>query len=396
MNDPFRPKRRLNNEKGALSGFPLIILTLLLIAIALGLLYKWFFGGPSTTGPRPIPTPGTTPAVTTVVQSSDELWNAFAGKLKGLDLLKLRMQAPSTHQVSVDGQDRSAHWERLRLPDLYVPQRLAAILAEVAAPLGARLVRPPVAVEEPEVGTIFPCLYAGPQGAVRIDWVFTSKPRICIIIDDAGYQRGEALESLYRFKVPVTVSIIPHTQFSNELAQEFPDHGVEVMCHLPMQGHEKVKPGDYKEFLKRGMNTERAKEELGTGLADLPNCRGLNNHMGSIATTDLRLMKTVCQGLKERGLFVIDSRTSARAVVYKAAKAVHVPVAQRQTFLDNTETPSAILKQLRVATAYAKKHGQVVAIGHFKTITLRTLETAVHDLEKEGYEFVYASEVVKP
>jgi polysaccharide deacetylase 2 family uncharacterized protein YibQ len=335
--------------------------------------------------------------VTVAAQGPDELWNALEAKLQGLDLLKLRLQAPSTRQVSVDGQDRSAHWERLRLPNLYTPQRLGEILAEVAAPLGARLVRPPVPMEEPEVGTIFPCLYAAPKGeVVRIDWVVTSKPRICLIIDDGGYKRGEALEHLYGFRVPVTVSIIPHTQFSHELAQEFPEHGVEVMCHLPMQGHEKVKPGDYREYLKRGMNTERAKEELGAALADLPNCRGLNNHMGSIATTDLRLMKTVCQGLKDRGMFVIDSRTTARAVVTKAAKTVHVPVAQRQTFLDNVERSSLILKQLRIAAAYAKKHGQVVAIGHFKVITLKTLETAVHDLEKEGYQFVYASEVVKP
>jgi polysaccharide deacetylase 2 family uncharacterized protein YibQ len=195
--------------------------------------------------------------------------------------------------------------------------------------------------------------------------------------------------------VPVTVSIIPHTQFSNDLALEFPDNGVEVMCHLPMQGHEKVKPGDYKEFLKRGMNTMKAKTELRAALEDLPHCRGLNNHMGSIATTDLRLMKAVCAVLKEKGLFVIDSKTSTRAVVFKAAKATHLAVAQRNFFLDNTEKSSAIMKQIRATAAYAKKHGQAVAIGHFKTITLKTLETAVHQLEKEGFQFVYASEVVK-
>jgi polysaccharide deacetylase 2 family uncharacterized protein YibQ len=386
------------NERGTLSGFPLILLTLILVAAVLGLLAHWFLGGSSgsslTQTAQTVPTP--TSAAGSNSQEPDALWHVLDAKLKNLDFFKLQTQAPGTKTAMVDGKNVSVHWESYRLPELYTPQQLADLLVQAAIPLGAKLVQPMNTEEQPGLGTVYSCLYAG--GAltpVQMDWVVTSKPRICIIIDDAGYQKGAALDALYDFKVPVTVSIIPHTEYSNFLAQDFPDHGVEVMCHLPMEGHDHVPAGAYKEYLKKGMDVEKAKKEVESGLADLPNCRGLNNHMGSVATTDLSLMTAVCEELKTENMFVIDSRTSPKAVVSQAAHAVGLPVAQREFFLDNTKSPSVVLKQMRLTAAFAKKHGLAVAIGHFNVITLKTLKVVVQKLQNEGFQFVYASEVVK-
>jgi polysaccharide deacetylase 2 family uncharacterized protein YibQ len=196
--------------------------------------------------------------------------------------------------------------------------------------------------------------------------------------------------------VPVTVSIIPEVEFSKTLAEDFPAHAVEVMCHMPMEGHEKgMVGGNYKELLKKGMGREKAQAEVEKALENLPNCRGLNNHMGSVATEDSDLVAGVCEALKSKGLFIIDSRTTAKSVVEKIARAKGVPVARRNVFLDNEEKPAAILKQLDQTAAYARKHGVAVAIGHFKTVTLDTLEKAIPRLKEEGFQFVYASEVVK-
>lgn len=221
-------------------------------------------------------------------------------------------------------------------------------------------------------------------------------PKICIIIDDGGYQRGEALQALYGIKSPITVSIIPNVEFSTALAEEFPAHGVEVMCHMPMQGHEKGMVGShYKALLRKGMDPGEARRDVEEALKGLPHCRGLNNHMGSVATEDLRLMKTVCDVLKEHGLYAIDSRTTAKSKVARAARELGVPFATRNVFLDNLEKPEAILDQLDQTATYARKHGLAVAIGHFKTTTLKTLGEAIPKLEAQGYRFVYASEAVK-
>ncbi|HVZ79646.1 MAG TPA: divergent polysaccharide deacetylase family protein [bacterium] len=221
-------------------------------------------------------------------------------------------------------------------------------------------------------------------------------PKICLIIDDGGYQRGEALKALYTIRVPITVSIIPDVEFSTVLAEEFPEHGIEVMCHMPMEGHEKGMVGNaYKALLRKGMDPSLARQQVIDALKGLPHCRGLNNHMGSVATEDLTLMKAVCSVLRDQGLYVIDSRTTAKSQVARAARQEGVPCASRNVFLDNQETPGAIQAQLVQAAAYARKHGLVVAIGHFKVTTLRTLSEVIPGLEEQGFQFVHPSQVVK-
>ncbi len=221
-------------------------------------------------------------------------------------------------------------------------------------------------------------------------------PKICLIIDDGGYQKGEALQALYSIKSPLTVSIIPDVEFSTSLAEEFPAHGVEVMCHMPMQGHEKGMVGDhYKALLRKGMDPGEARRDVEEALKGLPHCRGLNNHMGSVATEDLGLMKAVCGVLKEQGLYAIDSRTTAKSKVARAARELGVPFATRNVFLDNVEKPEAILKQLDQTAIFAKKHGLAVAIGHFKTTTLKTLSEEIPIMEEHGFQFVYASQAVR-
>ena len=378
------------SEKGNIRGFLANFLVVLLSLAVVGLLmWRYFKGSSNISGPKSFPTP----AASIVFQgdpaeATDKLLKTLNDKLQSLDLLKLLDKEVETRPATVQGKTISTYVEEYRLPSRYSKNQLATLLESVAQPLGAR----------ETLSNSGTCLFAySPEWVpVEISFDEVKKPRICLIIDDGGYQKGEALEHLYGFKVPVTVSIIPDVEFSKDLAEEFPAHGVEVMCHMPMEGHEKgAVGGNYKALLKKGMGPSVAAQDVKEALEDLPNCRGLNNHMGSVATEDPELIQGVCEALKPGGLFIIDSRTTAKSVVEQEARKTGVPVASRNVFLDNIESPEAILKQLGRAAAYAQKHGQVVAIGHFKVLTLETLEEAVHRLRDQGFQFVFASEVVK-
>jgi len=395
-------KTFIREERGTLSGFPLILLTAFLVAAVLGLLARWFLGSSpvsTTIVSRPTavaPEPSSVESPVSKAADDEALFKGIEAELQERDLTKLQLGTGSIKSSTVDGKTVATHLETYRLPDLYTADQLAVLLGQTASSLGASLIGPVQSSDQPGIGRVYSALYAGGSkyNAVQIDWVATSKPRICLIIDDGGYQKGPALDALYDFKVPVTCSLIPHTRYSHFFAEDFPQHGVEVMCHLPMEGRDRVKPGDYQEYLKKGMDPAKAKQILERGLSDLPNCKGLNNHMGSVATTDLRLMEAVCEELKDKNMFVIDSKTSPQAVVSQAAKVVGVPVAAREFFLDNQKTPGTVLHEMKLTAAYAKKHGLAVAIGHFNVITLKTLKVEVQKLESQGFQFVYASEVV--
>ncbi len=325
-------------------------------------------------------------------EATQKLLKALNQKLQQMDLLKLLEEDVQAGASTVQGQVFPSYEEVFRKPECFSPARMSQGLGEAARSCGAGV----SALGSPDGSTGFDFTYDARWTPVRILFKPGQAPRICLIIDDGGYQEGETLEALYRFKVPVTVSIIPDVEFSKNLAEEFPDHGVEVMCHMPMEGHEQgMVGGNYKVLLKKGMDPALAEKDVEEALSGLPNCRGLNNHMGSLATEDPSLMTGVCEAVKAHGLFVIDSRTSPKSVMEKIGREEGLPTAHRNVFLDNLDTPGSILAQLDKTAAYAQKHGLAVAIGHFKLVTLQTLEVAIPKLKNEGFQFVYASEVVK-
>jgi len=95
--------------------------------------------------------------------------------------------------------------------------------------------------------------------------------------------------------------------------------------------------------------------------------------------------------LAERGLFFLDSRTSADSVGYKVALGLGVPAAERQVFLDGDATPEAIHAQFQRLLELARAKGSAIAIGHPHPETLAALTREVPKAKAEGFEFVPVS-----
>jgi hypothetical protein len=313
-----------------------------------------------------------------------------------LDLLKLLVREVETFPVTVGGKTFLAYREEFRLPRQWTAEGLARELERSVGPLGVRRTGPARSLS-PDGSSVHALTFAYTSEWVPVEIRFSrsARPKVGLIIDDAGYQKGEALAFLYRLRVPVTVALIPGAEYARELASEFPSRGVEVMLHMPMEGKVEAKDGDYRWSLKSGMGSRSVRAELEGALGDVPNCRGLNNHQGSEATADPELLWEVCRFLKARDLYILDSRTTPRSVVEPVARKAKMPVTRRDVFLDNEDDPEAILGQLEELVGIAHRKGSAVGIGHFRSTTLKTLEGAVKRLRREGVEFVYASELVE-
>jgi polysaccharide deacetylase 2 family uncharacterized protein YibQ len=218
-------------------------------------------------------------------------------------------------------------------------------------------------------------------------------PRLAIIIDDMGYDRAAA-DSVLALGFPLTVSVLPHLPLSSDVAEEAFRRGDQVMLHLPMQSEEgSAKPEDVE--LRVGMGAGEVKEIL-TGMLDtVPHVAGVNNHQGSLATSDPALMAELMPELRARGLFFIDSRTEAKTVAYDAAKRAGVRAASRKVFLDDTASREAIVAQLQLAAKDAQRDGSAIAIGHPRPATIAALAQEVPRLETGGIQLVFASELVQ-
>jgi uncharacterized protein len=217
-------------------------------------------------------------------------------------------------------------------------------------------------------------------------------PRLAIILDDLGQDRASA-DSVLALPFRLTVSVLPHLAFSAEVAEEVYRRGDQVLLHLPMESESgEAKPEDVE--LRVGMNRDQVASDLAGMLEAVPHAVGVNNHQGSRATADPALMATLMPLLRDRGLFFIDSRTTAATVAYDSAERAGVPAASRKVFIDDTVTSEAVLAQLDLAARDARRDGSAIAIGHPHPATIAALAQGVPPLENSGIQLVFASDLV--
>jgi len=194
-----------------------------------------------------------------------------------------------------------------------------------------------------------------------------------VIIDDIG-DHPVLARNLVDLPFPVTLAILPNRPRTRSIEAMAASHGLELLLHQPMQPgtYPRVNPGPGAVFTD--MNAEQVKTVLTENLSQVPHVVGINNHMGSAFTSDPVGMAAVMQVLKAKGLFFMDSVTSAVSAAPEAARKAGVPFYRRAVFLDNVRNVRTILGQLKTAERHALKHGRAIAIGHPYGETLEALK----------------------
>ena len=236
------------------------------------------------------------------------------------------------------------------------------------------------------------------QGAEPVcRWHLRAVPQIrraAIIIDDLGQDLGAARQ-LLQLDYPLTFSVMPNLPYSTEIAEEAYRAGREVMLHLPMQPEPgsatKVSPDE----LKVGMTGFAVRRTLESDFVSVPHAAGVNNHMGSRATADPELMAEVVQVLSERHLYFVDSRTTPDTVALEVARRMHLPAFYRSVFLDDTETTTYTLGQLRELRRVVQEQGVAIAIGHPHPTTLSALAQFLPELEGDDIQLLPASRITR-
>lgn len=220
-----------------------------------------------------------------------------------------------------------------------------------------------------------------------------SRGTIALILDDVGYDPAAAEEAA-SLGTTLTFAVIPGTPHAGRSADLLASLGFEVLCHLPMEpiGYPAVSPGEG--AILRSMSNDEIRVRTRALFRSVPHARGINNHMGSAATADVRVMENVLAAVREEGVFFIDSRTTGRSISGDVARRLGVRTASRDVFLDDDPSEAAIRRQVRELAASAED-GVAIGIGHLYPSTLRVLRDELPRLQREGFRFISASEAVR-
>lgn len=214
-----------------------------------------------------------------------------------------------------------------------------------------------------------------------------------IIIDDLGGNLATTHE-LLALPYSLTFSVLPHLRASTETAREVDRAGREVMLHLPMQPEASSHASTGEGEIRVGMTHFEVEHIIESDLASVPQAAGVNNHMGSRATADPRLMAAVMKSLAGHHLFFVDSRTTAASVAFEAARLEGLPAFYRSVFLDDTESVSYTLGQLRQFRRVLEDQGAALAIGHPYPTTIATLAKFLPEIVGDDVELAPASRLL--
>ncbi len=217
------------------------------------------------------------------------------------------------------------------------------------------------------------------------------RSEIAVVIDDLGLNRTLTAE-LNHLKAPLTLAFMPYAGALEQQAAAAHAAGHELLVHVPMEPTGNDWPGP--NALLSSLSPVELVSRLRAQLRSFRGFVGINNHMGSLLTSDHHEMALVMAELRSRGLLFLDSRTTAQSVAPSEAYRAGVPFAVRDVFLDNEQGLDYVRRQLLQTERIARRRGVAVAIGHPHDVTIEALRGWLPTLEERGFDLVPVSEVV--
>ncbi len=221
-----------------------------------------------------------------------------------------------------------------------------------------------------------------------------ARGRLAILLDDAG-QKLDVVPAAAALPKEIGFAILPFLPKSAESAEVLYGAGHEIWLHLPMEPENYPANNPGPGAILMSMSTNELRAAVHAAIDNIPHAVGVNNHMGSKVTANLKTMTWIMQEIKARGMAFIDSRTTIRTVAEDAAVGLGVPVNRRHVFLDNERDRAAIRRQLEEAVRRCRLEGEIIAIGHVDPVTIEVLAEELPGISKRGADLVRPSALVR-
>ncbi len=218
-------------------------------------------------------------------------------------------------------------------------------------------------------------------------------PKIAFIIDDVGYNNTDANE-LKKLNIPITGSIIPSTPYANGEGKKLYAFGLEMMLHIPMQAKDRnlLYPKD--EFVILSSSIADIIAIIDNAIKIIPHAKGLNNHMGSLITSNKESISRVLTIAKKRGLFFVDSRTTTTTVASAISRSMGIKTAEKDIFIDHIKTYKHSMEQINKLIRIALYKGKGIAIGHPNPTTFQAIKDSINKIRSKGIEIVFVSKLL--
>ncbi|MDR6998485.1 divergent polysaccharide deacetylase family protein [Neobacillus niacini] len=219
--------------------------------------------------------------------------------------------------------------------------------------------------------------------------------KAAIIIDDFGGGTGGVRDFL-EGDIPITAAVMPFTEKSKEHAVWAHKNGFEVIIHLPMEPKRGKRSWLGPKPITADLSPDEVRSRVEEAIKSVPYAVGLNNHMGSLAVENEKIVRAIVEVAKEKGLYIIDSGTSPKSKFPKVAEELGVPILKRDVFLDDISSSLYVRKQMIQLAKVTEIKGKGIAIGHVgitgKICSIGIFES-LNEFNKRNIKIVPVSEL---
>ncbi len=169
------------------------------------------------------------------------------------------------------------------------------------------------------------------------------------------------LEQFIKLNLEINYAIIPFLPKSTSLYKKLKNNNKTVIIHFPMQSKHR------NAIEKFHINIKDKKEEIHKKIEKTfkmyPDAKIMNNHMGSLITSNKDLMKIILIKLKEIDRYFFDSVTIAGSIPEIIGKEIGVRV-EKETYFSTAKIQKRQCSKSLKSKNIARKHGIVKVIGH--------------------------------
>lgn len=256
--------------------------------------------------------------------------------------------------------------------------------------LARRVAPPPVVVMHKE--NAFPEGQPWQKFAAAPVFVPEGNATVVLVIDDLGIVK-KTTQEMIDMEAPLTLSFLPYASGISAQVDQAYTKGHDILVHIPMEPKGKADPGPH--ALMSSESAEERLEDIEYNLSQFSHYIGINNHMGSEFTEDSEAVEQLLSVIKDKGLMVLDSKTTPNSRLEKIAREKTIFVTNRDVFLDNVREEGYIMGQLAELERAAKSNGSAIAIGHPYPQTVSALKEWIPTLEEKGITVIPISQSVR-
>ena len=210
------------------------------------------------------------------------------------------------------------------------------------------------------------------------------KAQLAIIIDDVSH--ASEIRFLKSLPYHITPSIFPPTRMnmhSNRLAKNLKH----FMVHLPLESDSRAMNKMYKMLFVKDSN-KKIRDRVKEIRKLFPNAKYINNHTGSVFSSNYAKSKVLYKALKKEGFIFLDSRTSQRTKFKRIARELGYKYYKSDIFIDNVHNVNYTLNKIKQGVRLAKRRGYAVMIGHPHATTFKALKKAIPFLKEVNMVYI--------